>query len=302
MNSVLTQNKVDFAWIELTNKCNLKCVHCYANSGPEAGEDDILTTEDYKVVLSELKEIGCKNIQFIGGEATVHKDLVELIDHALDLDFETIEIYSNLLFISSNLKQRIVDNNLLVATSFYSYDEAVHDKITQGASSWKKTTKNIKDLIFSGVSLRVSYVEMPENEGHYEETKDFLEQLGVQQLDFDKIRKFGRGSGETTTPEMSELCGQCAEDVLSISPTGLVSPCIMSKPWGVGNLTESSLGSIINSETLRTTRDMILKETNRVKMGSCNPDCTPCNPKSGPNCAPNTNCNPKHSPNCSPKY
>ena len=27
--------KIDFAWLELTDKCNLRCIHCYGNFGYE---------------------------------------------------------------------------------------------------------------------------------------------------------------------------------------------------------------------------------------------------------------------------
>src|SRR5690606_7552709 len=123
-------------------------------------------------------------------------------DHALKLNFDSIEIYSNLLFLSSELKQQIIENNILVATSLYSYDENTHDKITQGISSWRRTVKNLKYLAEAGVSIRVSFVEMIENEGHFDNTKEFLEGIGISNLDYDKVRKFGRELQEST-PEMS---------------------------------------------------------------------------------------------------
>ena len=301
MTAIATETRVDFAWIELTNKCNLKCVHCYANSGPEAGQDDILKTQDYKEIISELADLGCRNIQFIGGEATIHKDLIPLIDHALEFNFDSIELYSNLLFLSPALKQRITENNISVATSFYSFDAKIHDFITKGTASWERTLKNMRYLIDAGVDLRVGFIEMEENQGHYEKTKDFLKNIGISDLSFDSARKFGRKDIENK-PKISELCGQCATDVICISPTGLVSPCIMSKPWGIGNLTESTLEELINSRKLMETRELILEETSKANMGSCNPDCTPCTPKSGQNCPPKTNCHPQHRPNCSPKY
>ena len=42
-----------FLWLELTNRCNLTCAHCNAESGPRPSRKDVLTTADYKRLLEE---------------------------------------------------------------------------------------------------------------------------------------------------------------------------------------------------------------------------------------------------------
>ena len=76
---------------ELTHRCPLQCPYC---SNPveleRAGSE--LTTDEWKKVLSELAEIGVLQVHFSGGEPTVRKDLVELVQHATD-----VGLYSNLI-------------------------------------------------------------------------------------------------------------------------------------------------------------------------------------------------------------
>ena len=46
---------LDFVWLELTNQCNLKCTHCYAQSSPTSGKSDSLTTDEYLKLLVDVR-------------------------------------------------------------------------------------------------------------------------------------------------------------------------------------------------------------------------------------------------------
>src|SRR5437867_1446863 len=76
-----TSEGVQFLWLELTNRCNLQCVHCYAESSPFTGDDDLLAPGDYHDILANAAELGCKQVQFIGGEPTLNRQLPEFICH-----------------------------------------------------------------------------------------------------------------------------------------------------------------------------------------------------------------------------
>lgn len=62
-------------------RCNLKCVHCYAQSKDIEYEDE-LTTEQGKALIDDLAEFGSPVILFSGGEPTMRKDLPELAEYA----------------------------------------------------------------------------------------------------------------------------------------------------------------------------------------------------------------------------
>ena len=75
-------NCLRFLWLEITGKCNLLCTHCYADSGPEADLYGNMAFEDWTRAISEAAELGCRQIQFIGGEPTMHPRLDDMVDHA----------------------------------------------------------------------------------------------------------------------------------------------------------------------------------------------------------------------------
>ena len=62
------EQKLNFIWLELTSKCNLSCIHCYAYAEESANRNLQLTTEDWKKIIRKAYDMECKKIQFIGGE------------------------------------------------------------------------------------------------------------------------------------------------------------------------------------------------------------------------------------------
>jgi len=66
----------------LTQACNLRCIHCYARAVSETGEKD-LDTEQALKVLDDLAGFGVPVVLFSGGEPLVRKDLVTLASYAV---------------------------------------------------------------------------------------------------------------------------------------------------------------------------------------------------------------------------
>ena len=299
--------RVDFTWLELTNQCNLHCVHCYAESSPQGGDDDLLTESDYLNLLQDIQDLGCRGVQFIGGEPTLNRSLKRLIHRASELGFSLIEVFTNLIQLPQDLLDTFVECQVAVATSFYSHDAAVHDAITMHPGSFERTVSNMRRILDANLRLRAGIIVMDQNRPHVTQTEEYLRELGVVDVGTDRLREFGRASDEST-PEMTELCGNCAGGTLSISPSGIVSPCIMSKEWAVGSVLESPLTDLVGSDRLSSVREQIYDRVVKPRKdgldvfactpdrpGSCNPDhgstCYPCSPNT--NCGPN-DCRPKH--------
>jgi pyrroloquinoline quinone biosynthesis protein E len=76
---------------ELTYACPLQCPYC-SNPVDYSKYSSELSTEDWKRVLSEAREMGAVQLGFSGGEPLTRKDLVELVRHARGLGY-----YSNLI-------------------------------------------------------------------------------------------------------------------------------------------------------------------------------------------------------------
>ena len=68
------------AWLELTSRCNLRCVHCYEEAGDTRREE--MPREEWERVVSELAALGCSAVQLTGGEPLLRDDVLELTEHA----------------------------------------------------------------------------------------------------------------------------------------------------------------------------------------------------------------------------
>ncbi|HUQ18465.1 MAG TPA: radical SAM protein [Gemmatimonadaceae bacterium] len=308
---------VNFLWLELTNRCNLQCVHCYAESSPFSGENDRLEAADYMGALTSAAELGCKQVQFIGGEPTLNRSLPDFIAKARFLDYEFVEVFTNLTRVPQPLLECFVEHDVNVATSFYSDRPEVHDAITKKPGSHRQTVRGIDAVLAARLRLRAGIISMPENEDHIDDTIAFLTSRGVTDIGTDRVREFGRGTDETGDECMSNLCGNCSGSTLCVAPDGSVSPCIMSKPWSVGSLLESPLAEVVSSNKLRDVRRRIYDNTiakreqdRMTPQAQCDPSCNPCfpacvpacNPSCGPSCVPycSPSCVPSCGPSCNP--
>ena len=252
----LSKPHLDFLWLELTNRCNLQCTHCYAESGPTAEPGTISATQ-YLELITEAYALGCRQVQFIGGEPTLNPGLPLLIRAASKMGFKLIEVFTNLTRLSDELLECFVENRVCIATSVYGATDEVHDAVTQVSGSFVKTIANLRRVVGAGLPNRVAIIEMESNAGHTEATIAFLKRVGVQRVDPSKMRGVGRGAEACDAGDMSQLCGRCAGGSLCVSPTGEVSPCIMSKQWPVGSLSSESFASIAKGSRLREIRERI---------------------------------------------
>lgn len=276
---------LDFLWLEVTSVCNLECTHCYAESGPRKKEVKSLGLEDYKAVLTSARMLGCKRVQFIGGEPTLFSGLKSLIEHARTIGFEFIEVYSNATKISPELISCFEKQGVFVAVSLYARDEKIHDSITQKAGSHKNTVATIKQLQAANIPLRAGIVVMDENKHCVGDTVDFAKSLGITSVGTDHIRKIGRGDvlAASTEQDFNQLCGSCWRGNLCVTSNGDAYPCIMARACCVGSLHSSSLEEIVHSQYLNGFRKKVYEDIwfpNRIKKERAYPkpetvDCMP---------------------------
>ena len=289
-------HSLDFLWLELTSKCNLQCVHCYAESGPRSPLIQRMTYQDWFRVLEEAAALGCRKVQFIGGEPTFYPQLPELISQAGRLGYDFIEVFTNGTAFNAKIKQAFLAHKVNLAFSVYAATPSVHDSITVQSGSFSKTKKSIQWALEHGLTVRAAIIKMKENENEIEKTRRFLQDLGVTQIQLDSVRGVGRGSVDKTTDvQARELCGRCWEGKLCVTPTGEMFPCIFARSSLVGTV-DDSVRTTVQGAALMKFRSHLRTQIHVERGSSCDPDiCSPgCSPKCAPyDCAPDQpRCNP----------
>ncbi|MFD7894324.1 radical SAM/SPASM domain-containing protein [Streptomyces sp. NPDC059743] len=282
-----------FAWLEITGLCNEKCRHCYASSSPQ-GDHGSMTDADWRRVVGQLKGMGVRHVQFIGGEPTLHPALPELIRYALASGM-LIEVFSNLTHITDSVWDALKLRGVRLAFSYYSDNADDHDDVTMARGSHARTRANVAKARRLGIPLRGSVIGVLEGQ-RAEQARGDLLGLGIRDVRRDRIRPFGRGA-DGKDPRMDKLCGRCGRGKFAISPDGEVWPCVFARWMALGNVHEQSLEEIYMGIPMRAARaelQSLFPDTGVSMSPTCLPDCNPafesCSPQTV--CAPDASCGP----------
>ena len=89
----MTDNRPTTLLAELTHRCPLHCPYC-SNPLALVGADRELTTDEWKRVFSEARDLGVLQLGLSGGEPLVRRDLEPLADHAHRLGLYTTLVTS----------------------------------------------------------------------------------------------------------------------------------------------------------------------------------------------------------------
>ncbi|MGW0902911.1 radical SAM protein [Streptomyces sp. NPDC002853] len=256
------RDRLAFLWLELTAKCQLECAHCYADSGPW-GTHGMMTREDWVRVIDEAHDLGVRTILFIGGEPTLHPHLGDLIERAVRPGVE-VRVLTNLVHVPHALWPALKLPGVRVSASYYSHDAAEHDTMTKRRGSHARTTKNLRKAAERGVQVSAAVVKQNGDDGAAETSA--LAALGITRPAVDRVRYLGRAA-VGSTPQTSELCGQCSGALLAVGPDGTAFPCPMSRWMHVGNVHENSLATIAISVRLHQVRQTIADAFNPAVTG-----------------------------------
>lgn len=166
------------AMIEIADRCNEVCVHCYQIQG-QKGE---MSTDEVKSVMDQLAEMGVLLLTISGGEPTLRHDFVELVEHARRRKF-AVKIFTNGLTMTRELAERLAALAVQeVQISVYSHRAEVHDHVTGVPGSWDKTIAAVRNLREAGVAVVVKTPMMQLNASETDEYIDFAKSLGADYM------------------------------------------------------------------------------------------------------------------------
>lgn len=263
---------MDYAWIEITNQCNLRCTHCYNETAQRIKKQ--LSYDDFKHVVDELVRFGIKAVQLIGGEPFVVEEetLFRMIEYA-SKSFDEIELFFNGTMTTKEQLQRIRDNysNCKIAMSLHSFIKEEHEKITKVKGSYEKTIKTLRNLKELNIPFR--YVGIYAADIELGEEMDF----GVPYRR-DYIRLTGRGNlshynrqllkeklitldtfkyedlKATLKCTYSEFC---FANYIYVGSDMNVYPCVMERRLCHGNLRNHALTEVLNKSLVNYSKDNV---------------------------------------------
>ncbi len=292
-------------YIEITSKCNLKCKHCYNNSGESIVDISVSSLEN--LVIDAIGE-GVRNFTISGGEPFTRTDIVEIIKIILKNSSTTLTIVTNAMLITNALLLEIKNcvNNIErihFQISVDGFDEKSHDFL-RGSGSFKILSSKLN--IFKELGFKTSFhvVLHSGNYNNVERIIEYAKNYNVKKVEFTFLKKKGRTdlfyNQLLIKPQEERLLikkfkqltidekqvsfthpqifyGKCplfeddSSDMFArIDVYGNLYPCqnFDNKESIIGNINQNKLKDIITETNMKKLYDRILKK--RMHDGLCN--------------------------------
>ena len=196
----------------ITRLCNLKCVHCYNDSGPDKKCNDA-TNEEAKAVLDDLTQFGVPSVLFSGGEPLMRQDLFDLIGYAGDIGLRTV-ISTNGTLISADVAKTIKEKGVsYVGISLDGIGE-VNDKFRGVDGAFERAVTGIRNCQDAGVRIGLRLTLTQKNIQDLEALFDFFEKENVERACFYHLVPSGRGEEIFTEDDLTHAQSRAAIEMI----------------------------------------------------------------------------------------
>jgi len=134
--------------LEMTRRCNLRCLYCYSQGGPTLPDE--MSLREAEDVIGQVLALGGRKIVILGGgEPFVYPQLQELIEliagHGLN-----IEVFTNGTLLDVNMASFLYCHNVSVVVKRNSQNEAVQDELAGMQGTFERIERGLSHLFACG--------------------------------------------------------------------------------------------------------------------------------------------------------
>jgi 12,18-didecarboxysiroheme deacetylase len=176
----------------MTRRCNLKCVHCYAKS-EDISYDNELTHDQSIAMIDDLAEFGVPVLLFSGGEPTIHPRLVEYAQYAVSKGMRAV-ISTNGTLITKEKAIQLKEIGLSYVGISLDGLEEIHDKFRGVPGSFKRAMAAVENCQEAGIKVGVRFTINKRNIEDLPGIFDLLEEKNIPRACFYHLVYSGRGS------------------------------------------------------------------------------------------------------------
>lgn len=198
-------------WFHTGTACNLACPFCLEGSKPGDDRLQLMRFDDAKAFIDEALTLGVKQFSFTGGEPFINKDMVRILDYALDhrpclvLTNATEPLLKRLHQLEV-LRNRA--HSLHFRVSLDHFEAARHD-IGRGDGMFTMALQGLRGLYDLGFTLSVANQVLPDFDTE-EVAQHFSEVFHTVGLPKDLPRiefpEFHPPDTEVSTPQITQNC------------------------------------------------------------------------------------------------
>ncbi len=206
-----------------TNRCNLKCLHCYSSSDLSRCHGE-LTTAQAKQLLSQLTQVNCPVVLFSGGEPLLRSDLFELLAEAKRLKLRAV-ISSNGTLIDSAAAKKLAEVGVSYVGISIDGTRDFHDHFRQSNGSFKAALGGIENCRRAGIKTGLRFTITRQNADQIPAVFDIAAENNIRRMCFYHLITVGRAQ-EMAGNEKDQ---NAARYTLSVSETRQAVDVIINK-------------------------------------------------------------------------
>ncbi|NLG33284.1 MAG: radical SAM protein [Syntrophomonadaceae bacterium] len=174
-----------------TNRCNLKCRHCYINA-EDRSYDGELTTDEAKIFIQDLAAMKAPVLLFSGGEPLVRKDIFELGKMAADLGLRPV-LSSNGTLIDEDKATKIKEAGFQYVGISIDGARKTHDAFRGIDGAFDAALQGIRNCLNIGLKTGIRFTVNRFNQGDLPAIIDIVEQNRIPRFCMYHLVYSGRG-------------------------------------------------------------------------------------------------------------
>jgi 12,18-didecarboxysiroheme deacetylase len=176
----------------VTRRCNLKCLHCYAQAGALAAPEELSHAEGL-ALLQDLKDFGVPVVLFSGGEPLMRPDLFELAAWTVAAGMRAV-ISTNGTLITPQVARRLQDLGLSYVGISLDGTEATHDTFRGHPGAFAAALAGVRHCQEAGLKVGLRFTLSRLNFKEVPVIFDLVEQYNIPRVCFYHLVYAGRGS------------------------------------------------------------------------------------------------------------
>ncbi len=175
-----------------TRRCNLRCVHCYAQSADQEYSGEMTTAEGL-ALLEDLAQFGSPVVLFSGGEPLLRKDLLELAGRAVKLGLRAV-ISTNGTLIDAKRAEQLREIGLSYVGVSLDGMEGTNDKFRGMKGAFAKALTGIRNCLKAGIKVGLRFTINKRNVADVADIFSLLTDENIPRVCFYHLVYAGRGS------------------------------------------------------------------------------------------------------------
>jgi len=168
--------------VELTERCNLRCVHCYINQpiGDSVRLARELTLHEWAHLFDQMADEGCLWLLLTGGEVFIRPDALDLYTVAKRKGF-IITLFTNGTMITPRIADHLAEwRPYSIEITIYGAKPETHGRVTRVPDAFDRTLRGIENLLERGLRPRLKSVVMTLNRHELAGMRALAERYGLE--------------------------------------------------------------------------------------------------------------------------